>query len=190
MPIVAGDTKVVEHGKADGMYISTTGIGVVDPRASSTRVGSARRRCSCRARSAIMAWPSCWPAPNWTSKPICVSDTRLVWPLVEALIDAWRRREMDARSHPRRRRNVAERAVRTRPCGDRARRRGVPVDDVVRGACELLGLDPLQVANEGQFVAIVAPEHADAAHWRPAGDAGRRAAHPSSAKCAPNRRAG
>ena len=39
----------------------------------------------------------------------------------------------------------------------------VPVRDVVRGACELLGLDPLHIANEGQFVAVVAPEYAHAA---------------------------
>jgi hydrogenase expression/formation protein HypE len=39
----------------------------------------------------------------------------------------------------------------------------VPVRDPVRGACELLGLDPLHIANEGQFLAVVAPEHADAA---------------------------
>ncbi len=39
----------------------------------------------------------------------------------------------------------------------------VPVRDVVRGACELLGLDPLHIANEGQFLAVVAPEYADAA---------------------------
>ena len=39
----------------------------------------------------------------------------------------------------------------------------VPVRDAVRGACELLGLDPLHIANEGQFLAVVAPEYADAA---------------------------
>jgi hydrogenase expression/formation protein HypE len=39
----------------------------------------------------------------------------------------------------------------------------VPVRDEVRGACELLGLDPLHIANEGQFLAVVAAEYADAA---------------------------
>jgi hydrogenase expression/formation protein HypE len=39
----------------------------------------------------------------------------------------------------------------------------IPMQDAVRGACELLGLDPLHIANEGQFLAIVAPEYCDAA---------------------------
>jgi len=39
----------------------------------------------------------------------------------------------------------------------------IPVRDSVRGACEILGLDPLHIANEGQFLAVVAAEHADAA---------------------------
>jgi hydrogenase expression/formation protein HypE len=39
----------------------------------------------------------------------------------------------------------------------------IPMRDEVRGACELLGLDPLHIANEGQFLAVVAPEYADAA---------------------------
>ena len=51
----------------------------------------------------------------------------------------------------------------------------IPVRDEVRGACELLGLDPLHIANEGQFLAVVAPEHADAALAALQRDAGRRA---------------
>jgi hydrogenase expression/formation protein HypE len=43
------------------------------------------------------------------------------------------------------------------------REESIPVHDAVRGACELLGLDPLHIANEGQFLAVVAPEYADAA---------------------------
>jgi hydrogenase expression/formation protein HypE len=53
----------------------------------------------------------------------------------------------------------------------------VPVRDAVRGACELLGLDPLHIANEGQFLAVVSKEFADAAldalHRTPGGHAAR-----------------
>ena len=50
----------------------------------------------------------------------------------------------------------------------------IPVRDAVRGACELLGLDPLHIANEGQFLAVVAPEYADAALNASEPDARRR----------------
>ena len=83
-----------------------------------------------------------------------------------------RRRPLDARPDARRRRHLAQRAgARLRPRRRTCSRKPIPVRDEVRGACELLGLDPLHIANEGQFLAVVAPEHAE----RGAGGAARGA---------------
>ena len=60
----------------------------------------------------------------------------------------------------------------------------MPVRDEVRGACELLGLDPLHIANEGQFLAVVAAEHADARARGAAGGARRQRRRHRSARCA------
>src|SRR4029077_7786212 len=92
------------------------------------------------------------------------SDTRSVFPLVEALVTAagpgvrWMR-------DPTRGGVATSLNELARDCGlgiviheDR-----IPMRDAVRGACELLGLDPLHIANEGQFLAVVAPEYADRA---------------------------
>ena len=88
--IVAGDTKVVERGRCDSMYICTTGLGRVDPRAQR----SPRRRCgratasSSRGRSASTARRSCSPAASSSSRAGIESDTRSLWPAVDALLDA------------------------------------------------------------------------------------------------------
>jgi hydrogenase expression/formation protein HypE len=92
------------------------------------------------------------------------SDTRSVLPLVETLIRAagpgirWMR-------DPTRGGAATSLNELARDCGlgmvlfeDQ-----IPVRDTVRGACELLGLDPLHIANEGQFLVVVSPEYADAA---------------------------
>ena len=68
--IVTGDTKVVGRGAADGLYITTAGVGVIP--AGRTSVRSACRwatSCWCRARSPTTAWRSCWPAATWRSMP-------------------------------------------------------------------------------------------------------------------------
>jgi hydrogenase expression/formation protein HypE len=92
------------------------------------------------------------------------SDTRSVLPLVEALVDAagpgirWMRDPT---------RGGAATSLNELACdcglGIVLFEEQIPVRDAVRGACELLGLDPLHIANEGQFLAVVAPEYADAA---------------------------
>jgi len=92
------------------------------------------------------------------------SDTRSVFPLVEAMVRAagpgirWMR-------DPTRGGVATSLNELARDCGLGVvlSESSIPVHDAVRGACELLGLDPLHIANEGQFLAVVAPELAGAA---------------------------
>jgi hydrogenase expression/formation protein HypE len=92
------------------------------------------------------------------------SDTRCVLPLVEALVQ-------EAAHGVRWMRDPTRGGVATslnelaRDCGlgISLLEEEIPMRDAVRGACELLGLDPLHIANEGQFVAVVAPDFADLA---------------------------
>jgi hydrogenase expression/formation protein HypE len=163
--IAAGDTKVVEHGKADQMYISTTGIGrllpgvTIDPR--SVRVGD---RILLSGPIGDHGITILLARGELDLEADLRSDTRSVLPLVEALIHAagpgirWMR-------DPTRGGAATSLNELARDCGlgmvlfeDQ-----IPVRDTVRGACELLGLDPLHIANEGQFLAVVSPEYADAA---------------------------
>src|SRR6202044_3285931 len=93
-----------------------------------------------------------------------VSDTRCVWPYVEALLEACARGIRWMRDPTRG--GVAtslNELIRGSDCGIAIFEERVPMHDAVRGACELLGLDPLHIANEGQFLAVVASEFADAA---------------------------
>jgi hydrogenase expression/formation protein HypE len=163
--IVGGDTKVVEHGKADGLYVTTAGIGTVDPRV----------RCSPKAvrpgDKVLLSGPIgdhgitiLLARGEIDLEAEIRSDTRSVLPLVESLLDA-------AAAGLRWMRDPTRGGVATslnelaRDCGLGLAlwEESLPVRDPVRGACELLGLDPLHIANEGQFLAVVAPELADAA---------------------------
>ena len=92
------------------------------------------------------------------------SDTRSVLPLVETLIRAaGAGHSLDARSNSRRGCDILNELARDCGLGMVLFEDQIPVRDTVRGACELLGLDPLHIANEGQFLAVVSPEYADAA---------------------------
>jgi hydrogenase expression/formation protein HypE len=163
--IVAGDTKVVEHGKADGMYISTTGLGVVDSRAD---LGPSRVQPTDRV---LLSGPI--GAHGMTIMIARAdldlaadvrSDTRALTALVRSLIDAagqgvkWMRDATRGGVA-----TVLNELARDSGLPIALREEAIPVDDVVRGGCELLGLDPLHVANEGQFIAIVSADCADAA---------------------------
>jgi hydrogenase expression/formation protein HypE len=163
--IIGGDTKVVEHGKADGMYVSTFGLGAVDERATldpaSIRPGDKVLLSGPIGSHGITILLA---RGELDLEADLISDTRSVWPLVEALLDRCAAGVRWMRDPTRG--GVAtslNELVRSVPCGIALFEDRVPLHDAVRGACELLGLEPLHIANEGQFLAIVAPQHADAA---------------------------
>ena len=175
--IAGGDTKVVEHGKADSMYITTTGIGrplpgiKIDP--ASVRPGD---RILVSGPIGDHGVTVLLARGDLDLEADLSSDTRSVFPMVEALAAA-------AGAGIRWMRDPTRGGVATslnelaRDCGLAITifEEQIPVRDQVRGACELLGLDPLHIANEGQFLAVVAPELADAAmdvvHAVPGGEA-------------------
>jgi hydrogenase expression/formation protein HypE len=163
--IVGGDTKVVEHGKADGMYITTAGIGRLLP-------GVSMSPAAVRSGDKILL---SGPIGDHGITILLArgeldleadlrSDTRSVLPLVEALAEAvgsglhWMR-------DPTRGGAATSLNELARDCrlGIVLAEDRIPVRDSVRGACELLGLDPLHIANEGQFLAVVDAECAGAA---------------------------
>ncbi|MCA9609290.1 MAG: hydrogenase expression/formation protein HypE [Myxococcales bacterium] len=161
--VVAGDTKVVERGKGDGVFITTTGIGeAIGPVVSASRV---------RAGDVVLAsgplgdhGTAVMLAREGLEVPTgLVSDSADVSPATRALLEAG----LDVRCLRDATRGgfatvVAEIAEAAR-VGVRLDGASIPVRPEVADACELLGLDPLYVACEGRFVAFVGPADADRA---------------------------
>ena len=160
--IVGGDTKVVEHGKVDRLYITTTGIGHPLP-------GVALSARSARPGDKILL---SGPIGDHGITILLArgeldleadlrSDTRPVFPMTEALVAAvgpairWMRDPTRGGVAT----SLNELALDS-GLGVHLSEESIPVRDEVRGACELLGLDPLHIANEGQFLAVVAGERA------------------------------
>ena len=154
--VVTGDTKVLDKGRGDGLFINTAGIGVVlaphpiGPEA--VRQGDAVIVSGDLGMHGI-AVLSVREGLEFEGE--VKSDTAPLWPAIEALFNA----------------GIEIRCLRDLTRGGLASALNeiatvarlnieveeslIPVSDVVRGACELLGLDPLYVANEGRFVAFV-----------------------------------
>ncbi len=161
--IVGGDTKVVERGHADGMYVTTTGLGRRDPRAAFSPARPGDRILLSGAvgehGTAIML-----ARGEFDLDADIESDTRCLWPAVDALLDA-----AGAELHCLRDAtrggvaSVLNELARASGVAIVVREADVPVHPAVAGACEILGIDPMYVANEGKLVAFVAPGAADAA---------------------------
>jgi hydrogenase expression/formation protein HypE len=162
--IATGDTKVVERGKGDGMFINTAGIGLIETPLNigpqSIRPGDAilvngdlgRHGMAILAKRESLAFES-----------EIVSDSAPVAKQIMALLDAG----IDVHCLRDLTRGGLSSALNelaaASGCSMHIREQEVPVQDTVRAACELFGFDPLYVANEGRFAAIVPDTQADRA---------------------------
>ena len=162
--IVTGDTKVVERGKGDGLYVNTAGIGTIEHNLTvgpaAVRPGDAvllsgdigRHGMAILAQREGLAFES----------PI-ESDCAVLWPAVEALlmagIEVHCLRDLTRGGLATAVIEIAE----TARLAVKLEEAVVPISEPVRGACEILGLDPFYVANEGRFVAFVPAAQADPA---------------------------
>lgn len=162
--LVTGDTKVVNRGDGDGVYINTSGVGTL---AKGVELGGAQ----CRAGDKVLVTGtlgdhgitimSCRESLSFSSN--LKSDAA---PLNHLIADV-----LAAAPHTRCFRDPTRGGLAStlNELAGQAQvdmyidEDAVPVKDAVRGACEMLGYDVLQVANEGKMVCVVAPDEADAA---------------------------
>ena len=164
VPVITGDTKVVERGKGDGVFISTTGIGVVPAgiEVSVERVRPGDRLIVSGSMGdhgvAVMS-----RRHHLEFETEIVSDSAPLHELAAAIVAAGGE-DLHAMRDPTRGglaatlNEIAQQAG----VGIRLEEAAIPVVSAVTAACELLGLDPLYVANEGKLVAFVAPRSAAA----------------------------
>ncbi|MCP9628828.1 hydrogenase expression/formation protein HypE [Rhodopseudomonas palustris] len=164
VPIVTGDTKVVERGKADGVFITTTGIGIAphDLVLSSelARPGDKVLLSGFIGDHGVAVMSQ---RQNLAFETSIVSDSAALHELVAAMLAA-APQGLRVMRDPTRGGVAAtlNELAQQSAVGFRLDEDAVPVRPEVAAACELLGLDPLYVANEGKLIAIVAPEAADA----------------------------
>jgi hydrogenase expression/formation protein HypE len=160
--VITGDTKVVEKGKGDGVFINTTGIGIVP---SDLKLSANQARPGDKVilsgsigdhGIAILA-----QREGLEFETTIQSDSAALHRLVAKMLNV--SREIRCMRDPTRggvSSTLNEIAEQSR-VGIELNEETIPIHEAVRGACELLGLDPMYVANEGKLIAIVAPEAAD-----------------------------
>jgi len=163
--IIAGDTKVVERGAADGMYICTTGVGVADDRgAPAPQALKPGDRVLVSGPIGEHGTAIMLARGQFDLDAEIESDTCSLWPAVDALLHAAGRELHCMRDATRGGvASVVNELARASRVAVVVREADVPVSPVVAAAAELLGIDPMYVANEGRLVAFVAPEVADQA---------------------------
>lgn len=163
VPIITGDTKVVEQGKGDGVFITTTGVGVVP---DGVNISGERAQpddvilVSGTVGDHGMAIMSKRESLQFETE--IVSDTAALHGLVAGMLQAVP--DIHVLRDPTRGglATTLNEIAKQSGVGMMLDEAAIPVQPQVDAACEFLGLDPLYVANEGKLVAICAAEHAPA----------------------------
>jgi hydrogenase expression/formation protein HypE len=161
--LVTGDTKVVNKGKGDQIFITTTGIGVID---QPVRISADSARPGDKAilSGYIGDHGMCIMSQreNLEFEGVIESDCAALHTLVASILDVTKDVHCLRDATRGGVATVLNEIAAHSNVGMLLREPQIPVRDTVRGACEILGLDPLYVANEGKLVAIVAADSADA----------------------------
>ncbi len=160
--VIAGDTKVVDRGKGDGVFITTTGVGIM-PHGRSLSIAAARPGDQILVSGTIgdhgIAIMSVREGIEFET--VLESDTAPLNGLAAIMLEACP--GIRAMRDPTRggvSSTLNELATASR-VGVVINEANLPIRGDVRGACEMLGLDPLYVANEGKLIAVVAPDQTD-----------------------------
>ena len=161
VPVVTGDTKVVERGKGDGVFITTTGVGIV-PKGVNISGDRARPGDAILVSGSIgdhgVAIMS--SRENLTFETTIESDSAALHKLVASMVEAVP--DIHCLRDPTRgglATTLNELALQS-GVGMQLTEDAIPVRPAVSAACELLGLDPLYIANEGKLICICAPADA------------------------------
>lgn len=165
--VATGDTKVVERGKGDGIYINTAGIGFLRaPSLGKERIQEGDRvllsgSAGCHGAAVMMARAGLTSAGSGNRGNALISDCAPLTELSAAALASGRIRLMRDPTRGGVATTLNE-FVENGPFGIELDEASVPVDPPVSAACDLLGLDPFYCACEGRMLAVVAPEDADA----------------------------
>ncbi|MDQ6608743.1 MAG: hydrogenase expression/formation protein HypE [Bacteroidota bacterium] len=163
--VVTGDTKVVERGKGDKIFINTTGLGDLHSKA---KISSANVRAGDRiiisSNVATHGIAVMSVREGLVFETELESDTCNLSPAVNILLEAFGE-DIHFMRDPTRGgvATVLNELAKDSGLGIDLFQNAIPVSEQVEGACEMLGLDPLYVANEGIFIAVVKPEIAEKA---------------------------
>jgi hydrogenase expression/formation protein HypE len=164
VPIVTGDTKVVEEGKGDGCFVSTTGVGIVaagvDIGGANARPGDVVLLSGTIGEHGVAVLSR---RESLQFETAVESDTAALHTLVAAMLQAAPPGTVHVLRDPTRGGlgTTLNEIARQSGAGFVVDEAAIPIEPQVEAACELLGLDPLYIANEGKLVAVVAAEAAE-----------------------------